>query len=109
MDKLRKRFYYAYNHSKDFISFIDAWIFSRELILQGGNMAKKCNQCDFGTINFWNYRECFKFITNIDTENTFFTSYREKDAIRLNPNGECVWFKRTPWYKRFYHYLKRKW
>lgn len=70
-------------------------------------MARKCNQCDFGTINFWNHCECFKFITNIDTENTFFTSHREKDAERLNRKGDCVWYKRTLWYKRLLNYLWR--
>lgn len=66
---------------------------------------KRCKDCVFSSINFWGYTECWKFDTQIDHETTAHTARREKDALQMNENLDCVHFEPTGLSAKILHIL----
>lgn len=52
-----------------------------------------CGKCKYGWINFWEYKECWKFEKRLDSDITKYTAIREKDAMKYNPAGNCGYYK----------------
>lgn len=62
-----------------------------------------CVNCQYYSLNFWGYIECWKFDRELDMKRTLHTATREKDALRFNQTNDCKYFVRRHF--KWFRYL----